>query len=96
MRIRVVHIENGWDMRRKHDLREGLHAQRLKPGQCLVAFNVAQTMARVIDSEWGVHDYYEDRGFNLERLAEMIKAGFYVDLDIGRHEVVRGVHLRAA
>ena len=53
MRIKVVHVERGWDMRRKHDLREGLHAQRLKRGQCLVAFNVARTMARVIDSEWG-------------------------------------------
>ena len=95
--IKVVHVIRGWDMRRKHDLREGLHAQRLKRGQCIVAFNVALTMARVIDSEWGVHDYYEDAGFNLERLGEMMERGFYVQLDVGRHEAVEEVtELRAA
>ncbi len=93
----MVHVIKGWDMRRLHDLREGLHAQRLKPGQALVAFNVACTMARVIDSEWGTHTYYETAGFNLERLAEMMKRGLFVELDVGRHEVVARVgHLRAA
>ncbi len=93
----MVHVIKGWDMRRVHDLREGLHAQRLKRGQCIVAFNVARTMARIIDCEWGVHNYYESAGFNLQRLSEMMQRGFYVTLDVGRHEVVEGVaELRAA
>ncbi len=96
MRIKVVHVLKGWDMRRLHDLREGLHAQRLKPGQCIVAFNVARTMCRVIDAEWGTHTYYESAGFNLERLAELMKSGLFVELDIGRHGVVSRRHLRAA
>ena len=86
MRIRVAHVEAEWDMRRKHALREGTRAIRLKQGQCLVAFNRRLTMARIIDSEGGVHDYYADRGvkFDLEVLAEMMLRGFTVELDVGR------------
>ena len=88
MRIKIVHVEPGWDMRLKHALREGIRAQRLKPGQCLVAFNRALTQARIIDCEGGVHDYYADQGveYDLEELAAQLKRGLFVELEVGRHE----------
>ena len=99
MRVKVVHVESEWDMRKKHALRESRKANRLTRGQCLVAFNGALTMARIIDSEGGVHDYYADRGvkFDLAVLKEMIQQGFAVDLDVGKTTSVRAApRLRAA
>ncbi len=88
--IQVVHVELDWDMRQVHALREGLRARRLKPGQCLVAFNRALDMARVIDSEGAVHNYYGYQGeeYDLEELAAQMRAGIGIKLEVGRHEKV--------
>ncbi len=98
MRIRVVHVEKAWDMRKKHALREGRRARALQRGQCLVAFNRALDMARIIDCEGGVHDYYADQGeeFDLHGLAQRMERAFYVALDVGRHEVANVRELREA
>ena len=99
MKVRVVHVTKAWDMRKKHALREGLRAARLKRGQCLVAYNKALTMARIIDCEGGVHDYYADPGelFDHDSLVRRMKRAFNVDLDVGRHESLHGAaQLRAA
>ena len=98
-RVRVRDVIKGWDMRRKHALREGEKARALKRGQCLVAFNRALTMARIIDCEGGVHDYYADQGveYDLATVADQLMRGLFVDLDVGRHESRAGVaKLRAA
>lgn len=91
MRVRVVHVVHGWDMRQKHILREGRWARALKPGQCLLAFNRRLDMARLIDCEGGVHDWYADQGeeFDLEGVAARMQRAFYVEMDVGQHERVR-------
>lgn len=97
--VRVRHVVKDWDMRRKHALREGAKANGLKRGQCIVAFNRALTMARIIDCEGGVHDYYADQGvvYDLALVRDQLRRGLLVVLDVGRHEAVAGVaRLRAA
>ena len=99
MKVKVIHVESNWDMRRKHALRESRRAKKLERGQCLVAFNAALSMARIIDSEGGVHDYYADRGvkFDLVSLRAMVRDGFAVELDVGKTTSVRAApRLRAA
>lgn len=98
MRVKVVHVEKAWDMRRKHALREGTRARALRPGQCLVAFNKALNMARIIDCEGGVHDYYADQGvvYDLEEVAAQFERGLNVELDVGRHETESVSKLRVA
>ncbi len=85
-------------MRRKHALREGRRAKALKRGQCLVALNKRRNMARVIDCEGGVHDYYADQGveYDLYELAAQMNRALFIDLDVGRHEKPTDAkHLRA-
>lgn len=96
--IQVVHVEQGWDMRLVHALREGLRARNLKPGQCLVAFNTRLDMARIIDAEGGVHTYYAYQGeeYDLETLAAQMRSGWKVELVVGQHERRRGRLPRAA
>ena len=99
MRVKVLHVVKAWDMRKKHALREGIRAAKLKRGQCLVAFNRALDMARIIDSEGGVHDYYADKGeqFDLQAVRGRMERAMFVDLDVGKHDSVAGVaQLRAA
>lgn len=95
--LKIAHVVKAWDMRKKHALREGTRARRLKPGQVLVAFNKALDMARFIDCEGGVHDYYADPGtrYDLVQLADQIRRGIGAELEVGRHEVVHG-RLRVA
>lgn len=93
MKVKVVHVIQDWDMRVRHKLRDGRKGSSLKRGQCLVAFNRSRNMARIIDAVGAVHDYYADKGeeYDLELLAKHLQAGLYVELQIGRHEAVRGV-----
>ena len=98
MKLKVVQLVQGWDMRRKHELRESLRARALKRGQCLVAINVARSMARIIDCEGGVHDYYADVGgeYDLYEVAAQIERGLNVELDVGRHDTTRSALREAA
>lgn len=93
MKVKVVHVVKDWDMRVRHRLRDGRRGSSLKRGQCLVAFNRAKNMARIIDAVGAVHDYYADKGeeYDLDLLAKHLKAGLFVDLQVGRHEAVKGV-----
>ena len=97
MRVRVVHVEADWDMRIRHKLRIGNRARRLKARECFVAFNRALTIARIIDSELGTHDYYTVQGevFDLELLQAKIKGGLDVDLEVGRHQRKKAARLAA-
>ncbi len=85
--VRITHIIVGWDMRQRHKLRKSKKAARLKPGECLVAFNRSQKMARIIDSAGAIHDYYADEGrFSVDRLKKEVKAGIYLELRVGQSE----------
>lgn len=85
MRVQVVSIETDWDMHLKTSLRESYKAAHLKHGQCLVAFNGFRTMARVIDYEGGVHDYYTPRNnpFDIDALAIRMRNGLGVIIELG-------------
>jgi hypothetical protein len=85
--VRITHLIVGWDMRQRHKLRKGKKANSLKPGECLVAFNRSQKMARIIDCTGAIHDYYADEGrFSVDRLKKEVKAGIYLDLRVGQSE----------
>ena len=89
MKITIVQLVPGWDMRRKHDLRESIRARSLRPGEIIVAVNRALNMARIIDSEGGCLDRYptyEGEEFDLEGIAEQMRAAYDIDIDAGRHE----------
>lgn len=98
MKLRVAKLVEDWDMRERHSLRESRASNRLSKGECVVAFNRARTQARMIDSAGGVHDYYTDPGdeFDLGLLAEMMKAGIFLEFAIGRSERRKASHLRVA
>lgn len=84
MKCTVVHVEQGWNMSFKHDLRTSPRVEKLKPAECLVAFNVAETMARIIDCEGGVHDYYAPEGvkFDVKTLSDMMLRGIGIELEV--------------
>lgn len=88
MKITIVQLVPGWDMRRKHDLRESLRARNLRPGEIIVAINRALDMARIIDCEGGCMDRYAYEGeeFDLERIAEQMRGAYAIDIDAGQHE----------
>lgn len=90
MKVKVVHVETDVDMRMKHELRESKKAEKLKPGECLVAINRAKDMARIIDCEGGVHDYYAYAGmkFDVSEISGMMKRGLGIELtgQIGKDE----------
>ena len=96
MRVLIVRVIANWDMRRKHDLREGRAASALLRGEVLVAFNVRRNMARIIDCVGAVHDYYADRGvrFDVGVLERMTQVGISLELVVGRSEVVRARKLK--
>lgn len=98
MKVHIVRIVEEWDMREKHRLREGRNAKRLHAGEVLLAFNRALDMARFIDCEGGVHDYYADDRvrFDVDELRRMIHRGFHVDLEVGRSEIARAHELSIA
>ena len=78
--ISVVKVVERWDMRSRHKLREGRAALALRARQCIVAFNKAETIAMIVDSNGGVYYAYEPDGFDLRVLATEIRLGLAVVL----------------
>ncbi len=72
-------------MRGVHKLRKHRKAKKLKSGDCIVAFNKASTMARIIDWKGGVHTYYAEprQVFDLDALKRLVGSGFGVVLEPG-------------
>jgi len=95
-RVRIARVVANWDMRRKHDLREGKAAEVLRKGEVLVAFNVRRDMARIIDCVGAVHDYYANRGvkFDVGILERMTQEGIFLELEVGRSEVQKARKLK--
>jgi len=89
MKCRMVHLIENQDMRTKHDLLQGKKARSLKRGQCLVALNSAQTIARVVDYVGGLHEYHAVEGerFSLARITDLMRQGIGLELAVGVHEV---------
>lgn len=79
--LAIVRVIDGWDMRRRHKLREK-SMKGLKYGQCVVALNGRHSMARVIDCVGGVHDYYADDGmrFDMQTVSQMMTQGLKLKL----------------
>lgn len=87
-RLRITKIFESWDMRKRHALRRKPSALNLKGGEVLLAFNARQTIARFIDCQGGVHDYYADKRemFDVTQLTQLVRAGLAVDLTVGTSE----------
>ena len=83
--LRVVGVVRGVDMRRKHDIRT-YYMRRVSPGQVVVLLNGDAKMARLIDHEGGVHDYYAPSGVKFDEAAlyNMVERGLRVELTEGR------------
>ena len=95
--VKIVRIVPNWDMRKKHALRLGRVANKLRHGEVLVAFNLTRKMARIIDSVGAVHDYYAEAGqFSIDMLKKECKAGLSLELTIGRNEKRRVTRLGLA
>ena len=94
--VKIVKIIEGWHMAMRHKLRESLAAQRLKSGEVIVAFNNNFSMARFIDCEGGIHDYYADRGtmFDVDILSEWVSNAIGLQLSVGKTEAVHAANLR--
>ena len=92
-RVKVMKIVQDQDMRGVHKFRNKY--KRLDPGSCIIGFNRAQTMARIIDWKGGVHTYYCEKGhiFDLDTLQVMVRSAFYVDLQPGATAVVQAERL---
>ena len=85
--VKITRIVLNWDMRQRHKIRTGRAARSLKKGEVLVAFNRAQTMARIIDCVGAVHDYYcSDGRFDVNGLRKMVKDGIFLELRVGQSE----------
>lgn len=79
-RVQVSKLTLNQDMRGIHKLRE--KHKHLTNGSCLIAFNTAQTIARIIDWKGGVHTYYCEDGhiFDLDTLSILVKQAFFIEL----------------
>lgn len=97
-KIRVAEIIEKWDMRSVHKLRNHNKSKSLNALSCVVAFNKAQSIARIIDWKGGVHTYYaaKDQVFDLVTLRELVKVAFYVDLEPGANAKRRASELMIA
>lgn len=89
MKCRMVHLIEGCDMRSKLELLQSRKAKALKRGQCIVAINGAQTIARVVDYVGGLHEYRAREGeqFSLGAITDLMRQGIGLELNIGVHEV---------
>lgn len=92
-RVRITSIIQDQDMRGVHKLRR--RHKNLKAGSCFIAFNRSQTMARIIDWKGGVHTYYCEGGhiFDMDSLAVLVKAAFYIELTPGATAEVQATQL---
>ncbi len=81
----MVGVTRGVDMRKKHDARS-YWMRRVGPGEVQVLLNGDLKMARLIDPQGGVHDYYAPKGekFDEAALYNMVERGFSVALHEGR------------
>lgn len=95
-RLRITRIIETWDMRRRHKLRHKPSAKNLRAGEVLLAFNARQTIARFIDCQGGVHDYYAAKGemFDVNTLAREVSLGLSVELVVGQSEREKADALR--
>lgn len=95
-RLRIARIIESWDMRKRHALRHKPSAKQLGQSEVLLAFNARQTIARFIDREGGVHDYYAAKGemFDVASLTERVLGGLNVELVVGRSESAKADALR--
>lgn len=84
-KVRIDDIVEKWDMRGVHKLRERVALRKLKQGSCIVAFNKAQSIARIVDWKGGVHTFYCEKNefFDLTSLKAFVKAAFYVEIEPG-------------
>ena len=84
--LRIVSIIENWDMRGVHKLRTGREATALSRGQCLVAFNKAMTIGRIVDVAGGIHTYYTEPKeiFDIDSLSARVTRGFWVALRVGK------------
>ncbi len=84
--LRIDVIVERWDMRGVHKLRKDRRALALKSGTCLVAFNKALTIGRIIDYAGGIHTYYAEPKeiFDTTSLSELLQDGFFIDLRLGQ------------
>lgn len=98
--LRILKIVEKWDMRGVHKLRNDRRAKSLKRGQCLIAFNKAMTIGRIIDPAGGVHTYYADKDrkeiFDIDRLSALVHEGFWVELRVGKSVAKKAADLRVA
>lgn len=83
--MRVVHIIDDWDMRMVHRLRSHPKARSLQKGECLMAFNRAITIARIVDCNGGVLQIWSRPGrqFDYDECLLLVKSGWDVDLRKG-------------
>jgi hypothetical protein len=96
--LRITKIIEKWDMRGVHKLRKLGKTKKLRRGQCLIAFNKAQTIGRIIDNVGGVHTYYTtgSKVFDIDELSNLVDESFWVSLKIGKTTKKQASHLKRA
>jgi hypothetical protein len=96
--LRITNIIERWDMRGVHKLRTGRPARSLKRGQCLIAFNKAMTIGRIIDEAGGVHTYYAEprESFDIDSLSALVHRGFWIELRVGQTARAKAAELKHA
>lgn len=97
-RLAVKTLVEGWDMRGIHKLRKSKDARALRPGQCLLAFNKAYTIGRLIDHVGGIHTYYAPPKeiFDMAAISKLVAAGFHVSIVRAAAKKSRSDRLKAA
>jgi hypothetical protein len=93
----VVAVIRGVDMRPKHDIR-ATFMRRVGVGQVVVLINGDAKMARLIDHEGGVHDYYAPDGVKFDEAAlyNMVERGTHILLNEGNDTVHRHQRIQMA
>ena len=88
--LRVRAVIRGIDMRAKHELRTHW-MERTPIGHVTVLLNGDTKMARLIDHEGGVHDYYAPRGVRFDEAAlyNMVERGMRLAIREGRDTIHR-------
>lgn len=87
MRVRITKVIEDWNMQHRHKLRRR-YSSHLRAGEVVLCLNRKRTIARLVDSAGGLHDYYAAKGqrFDLEGVQQMVRQGLRLELIIGVSE----------
>ena len=75
MKFQVTNIRREWNMRSVHALRDLPAVRRLKRGQCVLAFNAAQTIFCAVFPGGAMYkDWNFEQGFDVDEAIRQMKS----------------------